>query len=436
MKVSFACLLEKRFLVVLVICLSFMLRSGYYFLVPYYVGHDVGTYVANSLFYADHYSEIPQIIMRFGGIPATDYPDLPMSSWASLPIPDDPLFYMLSASLLRSGFSVTQFLSLVIPLVSTLILVSFYLVVKNIYSEKAGLTALTFLAISPFQFVLMRDLYASLFGTLFLMFAIYFYFIREREKRFPFLTAILVTMLFISSFFVSIFFTFTVAVYLLLFDRSKKSVARIVFVVIFTVALSSLITQTFYPASACERWLGYAIRMGHERQFYSDPVSVYVKVFVRFALLMLPFMLIVVLKLVKPRQRDNVAFSLCFSSMILCFTFISVFIATSAFESLFRSLAFLEYAFFMLAFSSMSEYDELFVVYWLLFAITSFSLISRWTVPEAVNEVTWNYYKVKVGGSNMPSPYHGTDVLGWIVANGFFTTFCFMFQRVWRAIKK
>lgn len=419
-----------------VLCIAFAFRSSLQFLFPFYCGWDTGTYVAYSIYHSNHIGNIPQGIMQFGEIIPTNFPEnISFPEWATLPVPSEPLLYTLSSVLVRLGMPPIGLVLVIIPLFSTLLLVPFFYIVKNIYSEQVALISVLFLTFASWQFRVLLDLYNSLVAIFFLLLSIYLFFFREKDKRVPYLTIISSTCMLLSSFFITIFAFLTMASFLIFWNRTKKMFLQLVTMVASVIILSSILTQTVYPVWLYDRYINvgismyqhYAIGTESLQLYKSNLLLAYTKDIIRVILPMLP-MIYTIASNRKGLKLHKIESSFIVSVTVLCCSF-ALLTTISAYEALDRSLIFLEFPLIMIASNIIAKKKD--KVYLLAMLI--------WCMMFTVHHIIfwygsatdyWNYFKLMVGGSLMPEPFHPSYVLEWITTCGVFAGLTFTAMRL------
>jgi len=424
--------LNPIFALTLIFSLAFALRSSFQFLYPYYCGWDTGIYVAYTLYFADHFSQIPRVIMRFGNISSTGFP-IPIPSWVTLPIPSEPLFYTISAFLVKFGVPAIYIVLVFVPIISTLILVPFFFIVKNLYSEKVALVSTAFLAVSFWQLRFTSDLYNSLFAILMFLCAVYFFFFKEKDKKLPLLTILFATGMVLSSLFISLFFAF-VLLASALFDR--KIIFKIAVLTIFVTLISSLLTQTIYPLWLYDRYLNVGLTL---TQFFTENIQTLesyrqnffmanIRSVLRIFFPMIPLFFVLFLHR-KHITIDKI--SKCFILAVtgLCTLFLTISLLFSSVEPIDRSLMLSELPLIIIASNLLVKHEKKPFISTILTwsSIFTFNYLTRWFGPSPE---FWNYFKKVIGGENMPDVYHPPYFAEWLLINLIFAITIFLILKM------
>jgi len=163
---------SPAYALVLILCISFSVRSLWGYSLPFFYGYDTAHYVASAVFLSQNYGQVLPILFFHTK-------NLPYEHWGGI-VSYEPFPYLLFASLLRIGLPASVMPRLVIPLFSAASAIPFFLLVRRFYGLRAGLIAALILTFSPFQFRFLADLYRNVIGNFFLFWSFYSILVQRR----------------------------------------------------------------------------------------------------------------------------------------------------------------------------------------------------------------------------------------------------------------
>jgi hypothetical protein len=401
---------SRTILLPIILIVAFSFRSLWGYALPFFYGYDTANYIGVAHFLSDRFTESVSILFLHTK-------NIPHSAFAEgIPSPE-PLPYLLFASFIHVGVPDAVIPRIIIPLFSAATILPFYLIVRDLYGNDAGLIAALVLAMGPMQFAFLTGLYRNLIGNLFMLSAFYLIIHEPAKRKWG---AVLPTAL--------LFLTYVVNVLIVLLAMFVYGVIckkRAVFSrTLRVVAVSAMVS--FFPLWVSGSLFTWSIINGAlslspltpERLLYNVPF------FLGFLVPGLTFAVPVLV------ARSRLDFAFCFLST-LALLFVVLGMTGSGFFTPERLLPYLEFPIIMLASKWICTTRKVFSLGTILAGWTFWQSMWLVSLPSAYGpSPVWSYYEKVI--PTVPAIALTPDIFGWVVSSFVFAGVVLAAFAVWR----